>query len=179
MDVGFGSPSSVGVGPGFGSPSSVGVDHGFGSPSGFVSLLPAIIPPIGGAVTDDGGARVLLSAVWELLQTYRVRLVDANGDLWPSAGYCYSGVAGQGYDCTALANGLELPFVVPAVPVGVYSVRVYLGPLFVEESDSVNLLEVKRRLQYAATYRLRNGWPSWFEGPGPRTIEDDYRPEGY
>jgi len=175
-DYGYGSPSPDGVDAGFGSPSDV-IDSGFGSPSGFAGLLPAVAPLLGGAITDDGGTRVYLTAAWDKATTYRVRLVDSAGDLHPAIGYCYSGVPGRGPDCAQKLNGTELPFIAPPVPPGVYGVRVYAGPTFTDSVDTVNALVIRRRQHHASVYRLRDMYPSWYEGPGPRALVDDYRPE--
>ena len=164
-DAGYGSPSTV-IDAGYGSPSTV-VDRGYGEPSGFAGLLPAVVTPLGGAVTDDGGTRVVLTGGWMAGETYRVRLVDAGGDLHPNVGFCYSGTPGRGSVCAIRAAGTEVHFIAPAVPPGVYSVRVYAGPTSGESVDAVNTLSVRRRLHCAGAYRLRDMYPNWYEGPGP------------
>lgn len=190
LDTGSGSPSTIGAftayDAGAGSPTTTGAftildlggEHGAGSPSGITAVVPVITQPALGAFGDDGGAIVRLTASWEA-GPYYIRLLDGNGDVHPSSGFAWSGRPGHGAACYPLPNGTELTFVLPAVESGEYIVRVYgntEGTLYV---DSLNTLLVQRRTLYGGAYRMRNGFPGHWLGPGRRSPQTDHYPPGY
>lgn len=147
----FGSPTSFnGVPlaslwePGFGSPSTFDGSEfgyqgsGFGSPTiGYLSGdgETPVEPPTfaftttvaNGEYGDDGGALVTLVAPggFPSRGPYRVRLVDADGNLWPPATHpaCYSAQAGGGDACMTNRSQELLRFTLPKLPQGAYGVR--------------------------------------------------------
>lgn len=170
---GYGSPSSVGFGPGYGSPSVVGLGAGYGDPSGALGLTPVIVGTL--TFSDYGGGLVTLTGDFSA-GPYYMRMLDAGGGLFPTVGYAWSGVPGQGAACYPWTVGDTIQFILPAIEPGVYQARVYLDDTETVWADSANQLEVKRRVYASATYRFRLAFPSRWLGPGPRRVRDEHAP---
>lgn len=171
--AGYGSPSTIALDAGYGSPSSIALDAGYGSPSAALALVPSVL----GVTTlpDIGGSIVTLSATWGA-GPYYIRLVDADGNLYPSVGYCWSGVPGNGPACYPQTNGENLTFVTPAVTPAVFTVRVYLDEAGSSSTDAANQITIVRRVYYGLVYDQRRAFPSLWLGPGPRRVRDEHQP---
>lgn len=170
---GYGSPSTIGLDAGYGSPSFIALDAGYGSPSMALALIPSVVSET--TLPDIGGDIVTLQGTWGA-GPYYVRLVDSDGNVYPSVGYCWSGVPGNGPACYPQTNGANLTFVTPAVTPAVFTVRVYLDEPGTSYSDAANQITIVRRVYYGLVYEERRTFPSQWLGPGPRRIRDEHQP---
>ncbi len=170
---GYGSPSTIGLDAGYGSPSSIALDAGYGSPSMALALIPSVVSET--TLPDIGGDIVTLQGTWGA-GPYYIRLVDSDGNVYPSVGYCWSGVPGNGPACYPQTNGVNLTFVTPAVTPAVFTVRVYLDEAGTSYSDAANQITIVRRVYYGLVYEERRAFLSQWLGPGPRRIRDEHQP---
>lgn len=171
--AGYGSPSTIALDAGYGSLSSIALDAGYGSPSAALALIPSVVSER--TLPDIGGSIVTLQGTWSD-GPYYIRLVDADANVYPSVGYCWSGVPGNGPACYPQANGVNLTFVTPAVTPAVFTVRVYLDEAGTTYSDAANQITIVRRVYYGLVYDQRRAFPSLWLGPGPRRVRDEHMP---
>lgn len=174
---GWGSPTLGGAPDlGWGSPTTnSSADAGHGEPSGSLAIIMQVVS--GTEYTDDGGPIVTLQGDVGPYTAFWVRLVDGDDQEWPAApDFAWSTIPSAGGRCPVLANGEEIRFGLPAVPTGIYSVRLYTSNAGGTLANAVNQIEIKRRVYYGSTYRQRGMFPSWWEGAGPRLIQNE--PDG-
>lgn len=174
-DAGSHSPSTLSgdseLDAGAHSPSTLSgetlFDNGAHSPSRLVGSIGAFVVPAalspgtaGNTVPDDGGEIVEVGGSWPSKGPYRVRLVAADGSLFPYDGYCYSGKVGQASDCYTDQIQARLRFVTPPAPAGMYDLRIDYGAAFGTTLTVAAAIRVLPRTWDRATFRLRRYLPS-------------------
>lgn len=114
---------------------------------------------------DNGGEFVVVNGTFDITKQIRVRLVDADGAIHPTVGFCYSGVMGQG-DKIKSVDGTSFRFVLPPLLIGVYSVRYYYGETDETGALIEDALRVVFRNRSKEAYAIRRGYPmSYKTGP--------------
>lgn len=166
----YGDSASIALGGGYGDSASIELSLGYGDPPGALGLSPVVEGQE--TFSDYGGELVTITGDFGP-GPYYIRLLDGGGGLAPSVGFAWSGVPGQGAACYPWQVGDTLQFILPATEPGVYQVRVYLDDQ-TTYVDSVNTIEVKRRVYAQATYRWRGSFPGRWLGPGPRRVRDEH-----
>lgn len=117
----YDTPSS-----GFANPSN---DYGYAEDPPLAPSFGLVTTNTSGEFGDDGGALVELYAPAADLPSrgpYRVRLVDADGNLWPPASLpgCPAAIAGAFDNVNANASREYLRFALPVLPQGAYGIRI-------------------------------------------------------
>lgn len=182
---GYGSPDTIGgidpeVGEydlGYGSPDTYAgsgtLDTGYGSPFLVFAAESATIEVATQQINDDGGAIVDILADWPTKGPYRVRLLDPNLLPYPSVGFCYSGVPGQGSSLWLRVGGYDnLRFVAPPAPPGVYALEVNYGAGFLQQTIISAAISIITRNRSDEVYAMRRRLPDPYL-TGPATSRAD------
>lgn len=186
MPQGFGSNQAPDWGFGDVEPSpwdGVVRSWGFGDVAPLATLPVSIEGEAGQVFPDDGGEIVTLIAPWPAVGPYRVRLIASGGAAFPTGGFCTAPLVvrlgaivarDNPQVCFTGAARRRLSFILPPLPVDLYSVEVTRNG---EVTTLFNALRVVFRQRCIEDYRIRSAFPgNYTTGPRALSLERTTRP---